>query len=121
MIISAIVILNLLSAKDSIGTKSTKRKDQLPPKVDVKKYVNQPEEPGLPRPRICPLCGTVLSHEDYLVAAISEQIEGLKRQAHIYGCPYCFETDGVNLNAGAKNNEHSELKKPDRELTKMEP
>ena len=84
--------------------------------MDVKKFVNQPEEPGTLRPRICPLCGTLLSPDDYLVAALSEEIQGIKRQAHIYGCTYCYATDGVNLNSGAEAGAAK-----DRELTKMEP
>jgi len=53
---------------------------------------------GPERPRICPVCGTLLTIDEYLIAAIAPEVgQGQKRQAHIYGCPHCYITGGVNL------------------------
>lgn len=59
--------------------------------IDPKKIYNKNWDPNLPRPKVCPACGTLLKKEEYLFAAISEykNMEG-KRQAHIYGCKYCY-------------------------------
>ena len=108
--ISLIVFLNMLSAKDTVrnlGPKDRKKFDP-PGGVDVRRYMENSKDIQGPRPRICPLCGTMLSQEDFLYAALEPEPDGpRKRQARIYGCRYCFETEGVNL--------HS------RELTKVEP
>jgi cytidyltransferase-like protein len=50
------------------------------------------------RPRICPVCGTPLSQDEYLIAAIFPDLgPNQKRQAHIYGCRHCYVSGGVNL------------------------
>lgn len=91
--LAIIVFLHLLSA----GQRATNQKNSElsrndpPPRVNPRGYLNTPSEPGRPRSRVCPLCGTVLTQEDYLFAAISPEPEnGGKRQAQIYGCRYCF-------------------------------
>ncbi len=102
--IALILFLNLLSAGDTVRgvASSLKRKgesdgkESLPPRGDPSR-IYRGESEG-PRPRICPVCGTLLSKEDYLIAALEpETAGGGKRQAHIYGCPYCYTTGGVNL------------------------
>ncbi|WCL48877.1 hypothetical protein [Leptospira sp. GIMC2001] len=59
--------------------------------ADPKKIYSKEWDPNVQRPRICPACGTFLKKDEYLYAAISEYTnsEG-KRQAHIYGCKYCY-------------------------------
>lgn len=97
-LIAVIVFLNMLSAGDSKG-KSPNRStgDGLPPRLDNGKVLRQKEEAG-PRPRICPVCGTMLSQDDYLIAAMEpDPGAGKKRRAQIYGCPFCYTTGGVNL------------------------
>ncbi|MBI3394784.1 MAG: hypothetical protein HY042_03005 [Spirochaetia bacterium] len=45
--------------------------------------------------RVCPVCGAVLTQEEYLIAALGPEVpEGHKRQAQIYGCPHCY-TRGI--------------------------
>ncbi|RPH73424.1 hypothetical protein EHM76_05330 [bacterium] len=59
-------------------------------------------KPDTDRPRICPVCGTMLSQEHFLFAAMEpEPTTNRKRQVQIYGCPFCYSSDGVNLQ---KNN-----------------
>lgn len=51
-----------------------------------------------PSRRICPVCRTPLTPDEYLLCAMDrENKEARKRQVHIYGCPHCFITDGVNV------------------------
>jgi len=97
-LIAVVVFLNLLTASES-----TKKANQSvysrsnPPRLDNGKVLRQTEESG-PRPRICPVCGTMLSQEDYLIAAMEpDPGAGKKRRAQIYGCPFCYTTGGVNL------------------------
>jgi hypothetical protein len=75
--------------------------------ADPKKIYNKNWDPNVPRPRVCPACGTLLRKEEYLYASISERVnsEG-KRQAHIYGCKYCYLGE---VNSGNIPNEPSEL------------
>ena len=47
----------------------------------------------VPRPRICPICGTFLARHDHLFAQMGPEPppdSERKRQVHIYGCPYCY-------------------------------
>ena len=99
-IVATIFILNMFSAADSFKrikepeTKNAKRE-----RVDVKKHLKRAAESDKPRLRVCPVCGTVLTSEEYLIAALDPvEREGAKRRANIYGCPHCFSTNGVNLN-----------------------
>lgn len=65
-------------------------KDRLDPRAVFQGEWKQKE---VPRPRICPLCGTYLSREDYLFSQMGPEPppgSARKRQVHIYGCPYCF-------------------------------
>ena len=93
--IAVTIFLNLLSAKDSLKKTQKKEKPEGPEILDAKKVFQMKTD--RPRPRICPVCGTLLNQDEYLIAAIEPEREGQKRQAHIYGCKYCFTTDGVNL------------------------
>jgi hypothetical protein len=86
--------LYALSAYDnkSIDKAEQKREKSLENrKIDPKKVYNKNWDPNITRPRVCPACGTLLKKEEYLYASISEysNSEG-KRQAHIYGCKYCY-------------------------------
>lgn len=86
----------LLSGTDQVqaniaAKKSTSRAglDREDPRLVFKKEWTAP----VPRPRICPLCGTYLERTDYLFAAMGPEVpqESVrKRQVQIYGCPYCF-------------------------------
>jgi hypothetical protein len=90
--LALVLFLNVLQVTDKPRRPS---QEQSRARVDAKKVLQMP--PDEPRPRICPVCGTLLGPEDYLIAALEPQPKTeRKRQAHIYGCPYCFETDGVN-------------------------
>ena len=97
--LAVIVFLNMLSpsALQTAGGTLQKRKgnaEQDPPRLDAKKVLNM--APGPQRPRICPVCGTLLGQTDYLYAALEpEPKTERKRQAHIYGCGYCLDQDGV--------------------------
>jgi hypothetical protein len=56
--------------------------------LDPKKVFNRSWD--TPKPRICPMCGSFLNQDEYLFASISPPVAGGKKQAHIYGCRYCF-------------------------------
>lgn len=97
--LAVIVFLNMLSPPQT-GQKKKETHNghdpENPPRLDNRKVLRT--EPNVPRPRICPVCGTVLGQEDYLFAALEpEPSTQRKRQAHIYGCRFCVATDGVNL------------------------
>ncbi|TGN19133.1 hypothetical protein [Leptospira idonii] len=87
--------LHALSAADnkSLDKKEKIRKDQEDSfrSADPRKVYSKEWNPNLPRPRICPVCGTMLRKDEFLYAAISSHInsEG-KKQAQIYGCKYCY-------------------------------
>ncbi|MBW7856769.1 MAG: zinc ribbon domain-containing protein [Leptonema sp. (in: Bacteria)] len=105
--LALLIFLNGLNATDKTRTKKKAKSTEEPPILDAKKVLKMPA--GETRPRICPVCGTLLGPEDYLFAALEpEPKTDRKRQAHIYGCPYCVENGGVNL-------------KRSRELTQIEP
>lgn len=100
--VAVIIFLNLLSAKHTVknifpggNSRNGNGHNPLPPAMDARKVYQSKMEV---RPRICPLCGTLLEQSEYLYAALEpETANGRKRQAHIYGCRYCFSTEGVNL------------------------
>jgi len=55
---------------------------------------------NVPRPRICPICGTYLEKKDYLFAAMGPEPPpeaSYKRQVKIYGCPYCYPEKNPKL------------------------
>ena len=95
--IAVTIFLNLLSTKDFLK-KADKKGKKDPEILDARKVFQM--KSNVPRPRICPVCGTLLNQEEYLIASIEPEREGQKRQAHIYGCKYCFTTDGVNIQYG---------------------
>lgn len=104
--LAVIVFLNMLSpsvlqpasgAMQKKKSRSGNGKDEDPPRLDAKRVLRM--EAGPTRPRICPVCGTLLAQTDYLYAALEpEPKTERKRQAHIYGCPYCLDQDGVVRN-----------------------
>ncbi|MCB1139211.1 MAG: hypothetical protein KDK23_10670 [Leptospiraceae bacterium] len=98
--LAVIVFLNMLSpsalqpAGGELHKKRSGSNNEDPPRLDAKRVLKM--EPGPQRPRICPVCGTLLGQTDYLFAALEpEPKTERKRQAHIYGCPYCLDQDGV--------------------------
>lgn len=93
-VIAITVFLNLLSARESLRASPANIPND-PAVLDPQKVFRMDKEK--PRPRICPVCGTMLDQTEYLIASIEPEIKGQKRQAHIYGCRHCFATDGVNL------------------------
>jgi hypothetical protein len=69
--------------------------------ADPRKVYSKKWDPKIPRPRICPACGTALKKNEYLYASMGEEVEvGKKRQVHIYGCKYCYL--GLMENEGEK-------------------
>ena len=90
--IAVIVFLNFLNLSSGKAPVQPAASGQ---RLDAAKVLRMPAQN---RPRICPVCGTVLGPEDYLMASIfPEPGPEKKRQAHIYGCVHCYATEGVNL------------------------
>lgn len=59
--------------------------------ADPKKVYSKKWDPKIPRPRICPICGTALKKHEYLYASMDENVlPGEKKPVHIYGCKYCY-------------------------------
>jgi hypothetical protein len=59
--------------------------------ADPRKVYSKKWDPKVPRPRICPACGSALKKHEYLYAAMDENVlPGEKRPVHIYGCRYCY-------------------------------
>ncbi len=103
VIIGFVVFINFISAGDDLkraingkGSKGNNNSER--PRLDAGKVLRNNSDTGQPRPRICPVCGTLLDQSEYLLASIEPGDDNRKRQAHIYGCKYCFTTSGVNLN-----------------------
>lgn len=87
--------LYLLSAVDNaqISSSEKKREAEQNKRIgeDPRKVYNKEWDPGVPRPRICPVCGKYLKKNEFLYASIDEHVVGgMKRQAHIYGCRFCY-------------------------------
>ncbi len=110
-LIAVIIFLNLLQAGSPVkagvtgssvnsgfsGRMAHQERKGVPAGSGVAKVLRE-MKPDVQRPRICPVCGTVLSQEDYLFAAMEpEPSTNRKRQVQIYGCPFCYDSDGVNL------------------------
>ncbi len=101
--LAVIVFLNFLQTTGPAKSQSAGGYDRNnPPRLNTRRVFAVETEPDRPRPRICPLCGTLLNQDEYLMASIEPERPGRKRQAHIYGCRYCFATEGVNLAAGSE-------------------
>lgn len=89
--IAVIVFLNFLN----LPSGKAAVQPSAPARLDASRVLRMPAQD---RPRICPVCGTVLGPQDYLMAAIfPDPGPQKKRQAHIYGCVHCYATEGVNL------------------------
>lgn len=99
LVIAAVVFLNLLQARDRMergplpsfaGAAGLEPGQQ---KTEENKRLR-----AAPERRICPVCRTGLTREEYLICAMDvDRGPQQKRQVHIYGCPHCFLTDGVNM------------------------
>jgi len=97
--IAIIVFLNFLQtgSPSAASAKSGSERPRVDPRRIKETRKKWDENPPLPRPRICPLCGTMLEQHEYLLAALEpEPVGNRKRQAQIYGCPYCITNDGVS-------------------------
>lgn len=101
LLIATLVVLYFLDFMDKSKKGSSIIKNEPKTPESLKRAINktlkenqtkQPEN----RLRICPICGTILSNKDYLIAAFEPVKDpSQKRRVNIYGCPYCFTTDGV--------------------------
>ncbi|MEM7181426.1 MAG: hypothetical protein AAF518_10975 [Spirochaetota bacterium] len=59
--------------------------------VDPQKVFGRKWDEGVPRPRICPCCGTPLQKHEYLYASMVQlDADNPKKSVHIYGCRYCY-------------------------------
>jgi hypothetical protein len=88
-------ILNLLfksSEKDlDERRKEREKKEDAFKGADPKKVFNKRWDDSIPRPRICPACGSALKQNEYLFASMDENVPpGKKKPVHIYGCKYCY-------------------------------
>lgn len=91
----AAFFLYALSAVDNRSIdkkeKSREKRQREKDSMDPRKVYGKNWDPNLPKPRICPVCGKFLNKDEYLYASILEPASpGQKRQAHIYGCRYCY-------------------------------
>lgn len=100
LIAAVIIFLNLLQAKDAVERIG---KDEAP-RIDLDSADAAEVQRNLKNRarmrRICPVCRTGLSQDEYLICALEERSDrqpGKKRQVQIYGCVHCFATDGVNM------------------------
>lgn len=59
--------------------------------IDPRKVFGKEWQEGVPRPRICPCCGTPLERHEYLYASMMQLDDNNQRKSvHIYGCRYCY-------------------------------
>ncbi|PJZ68353.1 hypothetical protein CH373_17490 [Leptospira perolatii] len=110
---AAALFFHALYAVDTkrLDKKSRKRKEEHDREYgDPRKVYGGNWDPNLPRPRICPVCGKYLDKHEYLYATVFEPPSpGIKRQARIYGCRYCYL--GLDENS-SKKEESSQEKSP---------
>ena len=81
------------SSEDDLEKRRIERekKDDSFKGADPRKVFNRKWEDGVPRPRICPACGTALKQNEFLYASMDENVPpGAKKPVHIYGCRYCY-------------------------------
>jgi hypothetical protein len=89
------IILNFLfkSSENELDAKRKERekKEEAFKGADPKKVFGRKWEEGVPRPRICPACGSALKQKEFLYASIDDNVpQGVKKPVHIYGCRYCY-------------------------------
>lgn len=100
LLIGVLVVLHILDLLNKTKTSNIVRNEPKTPEslqraINKTLKENQQKE-SEKRLRICPICGTILSQTDYLIAAFEEVKDpNKKRRVHIYGCPYCIVNDGV--------------------------
>jgi hypothetical protein len=58
--------------------------------TDPSKVFGKEWKEGVPRPRVCPCCGTFLERHEYLYASMTKSQDNAKNYVHIYGCKYCY-------------------------------
>lgn len=94
--IAIVIFLNLLHAKDTI--KEAAQSDEEKAAQEERRSEARRVLKTASSRRMCPVCRTGLTREEYLICAMDEN-RGInsKRQVHIFGCPHCFTTDGVNF------------------------
>ncbi|MCB1173581.1 MAG: hypothetical protein KDK39_08455 [Leptospiraceae bacterium] len=110
LVVGALIFINLVHAKSQMdGIDLSLEADQR-----IKK--GRKTDPFNDRSRIrvdhrmCPVCRTPLAADEYLMCAMDkERPNQTKRQVHIYGCPHCFITGGVNNQSRVLQAEISEL------------
>jgi hypothetical protein len=93
LIIAIILSLLFKSSEDELEDKKNQRekKEGDFKGADPKKVYGSNWDKNLPRPRICPACGTALKKSEFLYAAIDDNVPpGTKKPVHIYGCRYCY-------------------------------
>ncbi|MCS7204214.1 MAG: hypothetical protein NZ853_00790 [Leptospiraceae bacterium] len=100
ILISVLVILYFLDIVDKTKHRNIVKNEPITSE-SLRRAINKTlkenqQKPTEKRLRICPICGTILNKNDYLIAAF-EPIDDprKKRKVHIYGCPYCLASDGV--------------------------
>lgn len=76
---------------DKMKSERVKKEEDLKKKtVDTTKVYGKEWDANVPRPRICPCCGTILERHEYLYASMSKTTDSSKNVVHIYGCRYCY-------------------------------
>ena len=94
---AVIIFLNLLQAKEGVERIGKPAPPRL--KEDSRDAADLKDRARMRR--ICPVCRTGLTTEEYLICAMEPEdgsANRRKRQVQIYGCVHCFATDGVNMN-----------------------
>lgn len=112
VIITAIgvgIILNLLfkSSENDLNNRrlAREKKEDEFKGADPRKVFNKRWDDNLPRPRICPACGSALKQNEYLYASMDENVPpGAKKPVHIYGCRYCYLGIQKNSDENIKQN-----------------
>lgn len=96
--IGFLIFVNLLHTKAKIEGQDLSVEEQDSPLNLLKNKKKSRVLENAPNRRICPICKTVLLQEEYLLCAMEpERKNNVRRQVHIYGCPHCFITSGVNV------------------------
>lgn len=95
-VVGILIFINLIHAKASLdGIDLSLDEDKR--KREARKGRASKVICDAPSRRICPVCRTGLTQEEYLLCAMQpDPGDGSRRQVHIYGCPHCYLSDGVN-------------------------
>lgn len=67
------------------------KKDENFQGADPRKVYGKNWDKSIPRPRICPICGTGLKKSEFLYAYMEDHFgPSGRRPVHIYGCKFCY-------------------------------